>query len=238
MTDMTEDLKILIVEDDPAIAEVIAFALRQAGFATSWINEGKLALQAVIDLPFSLVVLDVGLPDISGFEVCRRIRQKSDIPILFLTAHSDEVDRVQGFELGADDYLAKPFSPRELTARVRAILRRLQRVNAVPLSLVEPDQLKVGPLTWIKPNASVQINAKTLGLTRAEYRLLIQLMQYPKRMFSRDQLLTAIQGEGSPSGDRAIDTHIKALRAKLNQAETGFDPITTHRGLGYSLDIE
>ena len=235
---MPNDPNILIVEDDPAIAEVIAFALRQAGFETEWVGQGKLALDRLLQHDFQCVVLDVGLPDIGGFEVCRRIRRHSDVPILFLTAHSDEIDRVQGFELGADDYLSKPFSPRELTARVRAILRRLKKSQqpSNPALLPELD-LVIGPLVWNALQASIKLDGKTLALTRAEYRLFVHLMQHPKRLFTRDQLLTAIQGEGSPSGDRAVDTHIKSLRAKLDQTQNGFDPIVTHRGLGYSFDL-
>jgi two-component system, OmpR family, catabolic regulation response regulator CreB len=239
---------VLLIEDDPAIAETIGFALRQGGFAVQWCAQGVLGLEQLQTRDPKLVILDVGLPDIGGFEVCRRIRQTSQKPVLFLTAHSEEIDRIQGFELGADDYIAKPFSPRELVSRVRAILRRTDRKEADITVTVSSamtaqtsalsDVLINGSIRCFCDQARVLVGQTSLSLTRTEFKLLEHLMRAPLRVFSREQLLNALQGAGSPTGDRAIDTHIKTLRAKISQAKTGLDPIKTHRGLGYSFEPE
>jgi two-component system, OmpR family, catabolic regulation response regulator CreB len=261
---------VLLIEDDPAIAETIGFALRQSGFAVHWCAQGLLGLEQFQTLNPNLVILDVGLPDIGGFEVCRRIRQQSQKPVLFLTAHSDEIDRIQGFELGADDYIAKPFSPRELVSRVRAILRRAgansnnlssnthdsavvargissgQQIgnnattspNFSTTAYPSTDVLVNGSIRCFSDQARVLVDQISLSLTRTEFKLLEHLMRAPLRVFSREQLLNALQGAGSPTGDRAIDTHIKTLRAKISQAKSGLDPIKTHRGLGYSFEPE
>lgn len=261
---------ILLIEDDPAIAETIGFALRQGGFTAHWCAQGLLGLEQFQTLNPNLVILDVGLPDIGGFEVCRRIRQQSQKPVLFLTAHSDEIDRIQGFELGADDYIAKPFSPRELVSRVRAILRRAGSIlNNINSTTVDPtaggkaslsgqgidnntttspnftaktytstDVIVNGSIRCFSDQARVLVDQINLSLTRTEFKLLEHLMRAPLRVFSREQLLNALQGAGSPTGDRAIDTHIKTLRAKISQAKNGLDPIKTHRGLGYSFEPE
>jgi two-component system, OmpR family, catabolic regulation response regulator CreB len=227
---------ILLIEDDPAIAETIGFALRQGGFDVQWCAQGLLGLAKFQEQAPDLVILDVGLPDLGGFEVCRRIRQINQTPVLFLTAHSDEIDRIQGFELGADDYISKPFSPRELVSRVRAILRR---AGSSSLPAVAPtDLLTSGSIRCFMDQARVMVGQTTLSLTRTEFKLLEHLMRTPLRVFSREQLLNALQGAGSPTGDRAIDTHIKTLRAKIDQAKSGLDPIKTHRGLGYSFEPE
>ncbi len=254
----SNDPLVLLVEDDPAIAETIMFAVRQAGFQVQWCAQGLVGLDRWQRLQPSLTILDVGLPDISGFEVCRRMRLTSQSPILFLTAHSDEIDRIQGFELGADDYISKPFSPRELVSRVRAILRRTNQVVATDeassfshqfsntlgttaqgnYSKTAPDAavLASGSLRLYPEQARVLVGTLSLSLTRTEFKLLEYLMRQPLRVFSREQLLNAVQGSGSPTGDRAIDTHIKTLRAKITQAQVGLDPIKTHRGLGYSFE--
>jgi two-component system, OmpR family, catabolic regulation response regulator CreB len=230
---------ILLIEDDPAIAETIGFALRQGGFEVNWCAQGLLGLAQFQEQAPDLVILDVGLPDLGGFEVCRRIRQINQTPVLFLTAHSDEIDRIQGFELGADDYISKPFSPRELVSRVRAILRRAGTVSpTASTTQSSTDLLTSGSIRCFLDQARVMVGQTTLSLTRTEFKLLEHLMRSPLRVFSREQLLNALQGAGSPTGDRAIDTHIKTLRAKIDQAKTGLDPIKTHRGLGYSFEPE
>ncbi len=266
----TENPIVLLIEDDPAIAETIGFALRQGGFTVHWCAQGLLGLEQFQAVNPNLVILDVGLPDIGGFEVCRRIRQQSQKPVLFLTAHSDEIDRIQGFELGADDYIAKPFSPRELVSRVRAILRRagsnsnnmssttadLESVERAALlgqrmgnnattsphftatTYTSTDIIVNGSIRCFSDQARVLVDQISLSLTRTEFKLLEHLMRSPLRVFSREQLLNALQGAGSPTGDRAIDTHIKTLRAKISQAKNGLDPIKTHRGLGYSFEPE
>jgi two-component system, OmpR family, catabolic regulation response regulator CreB len=225
---------ILIVEDDPAIAQTVQFALEQIGYPTLWIKLGRDAIEKLSEklkppsAPIiAFVILDVGLPDLSGFEVCRRIRTFSQVPVLFLTAHADEVDRVIGFETGADDYLIKPFSPRELVARVRAILRRQGATQAPQASAFTHDEIR----------ACIQFQGTTLNLTKTEYKILCLMVASPERVFTRDQLLDAAIGIGSPSGDRAIDTHIKQIRAKLTDLTAGTEYIITHRGLGYSLKL-
>jgi two-component system, OmpR family, catabolic regulation response regulator CreB len=231
---MSTPQNILIVEDDPAIAQTVQFALDQSGYATQWVQLGIDALeklsQKTLKTEFNaiaFVILDVGLPDLSGFEVCRRIRSTSQVPILFLTAHADEVDRVIGLETGADDYLVKPFSPRELVARVRAILRRQGPIATLKNSSFEQDEAR----------ACIRFQGSTLNLTKSEYKLLCLMVNSPERVFTRDQLLDAALGAGSPSGDRAIDTHIKQIRAKIAEVNADEEYIITHRGLGYSLKL-
>ncbi len=180
--------------------------------------------------PVALVVLDVGLPDRSGLDVCRELRQRHTVPVIFLTARSGEVDKIVGLELGADDYLAKPFSPRELTARIRAVLRRSNGTAAAGAA----------PAGWRHDEAKCRISfrGQALDLTRNEYRLLAVLLAAPGRVFSRDQLMAAAWDDPGAAFDRTVDAHIKALRAKLRAAAPDADPIVTHRGMGYSLREE
>lgn len=221
---------VLVVEDEQSIAETITYALQTEGFAPVWKTTGRAALAALKQQPVALVVLDVGLPDMSGFDVCREMQKLGAPPVIFLTARSSEVDRIVGLELGADDYLAKPFSPRELTARVRAVLRRANGKGAA------------APTTmgWAHDEARCRIayRGKPLDLTRNEYRLLAALLASPGRVFNRDQLMTAAWEDPGAALDRTVDAHIKTLRAKLREAAPESDPIVTHRGLGYSLREE
>lgn len=218
---------ILIVEDEAAIAETITYALATEGFAPVWKTTGREALAVLAQAPVAFVVLDVGLPDMSGFDVCRELRKRHAVPVIFLTARSGEVDKVVGLELGADDYLAKPFSPRELTARIRAVLRRS---NGAPAA-------GNAPAGWTHDAAKCRISFRgaPLDLTRNEYRLLGALLAAPGRVFSREQLMTAAWADPGAAMDRTVDAHIKTLRAKLRLAAPEADPIVTHRGLGYSL---
>ncbi len=239
--------KILIIEDEPAIADTLLYALKTEGFLPDWCATGQAGLAALAAQDYALIVLDIGLPDGSGFEFCKTIRSHSQIPIIFLTARSAEIDRVVGLEIGGDDYLVKPFSPRELTARVRAILRRSlgfdTKTQTATASSTRP------PVPTTPPSASaarlafhhdetrclVSYQGKPLDLTRYEYRLLKALLAQPGRVFSRDQLMTAAWEEPAASLDRTVDAHIKTLRAKLRAIDKSSDPIQTHRGLGYSL---
>lgn len=223
---------ILVVEDEQSIADTIVYALETEGFAPVWKATGRDALAVAGSQPVTLVVLDVGLPDMSGFDVCRELQKLGAPPVIFLTARSAEVDRIVGLELGADDYLAKPFSPRELTARVRAILRR---ANGRPVPAPPADGG-----TWQHDAARCRIayRGKALDLTRNEYRLLAALLAAPGRVFSRDQLMTAAWDDPGAALDRTVDAHVKLLRAKLREAAPESDPIVTHRGLGYSLREE
>lgn len=217
---------ILIIEDESAIADTIAYALKTEGFTPHRSGLGGEALERLRRESFRLAILDVGLPDLSGFEVCRRLRTFSAIPVIFLTARSEEVDRIVGLEIGGDDYMAKPFSPRELVARVRVILRRMERVEAEPST------------TWFELDEArhrIRFCGQGLDLTRYEYLLLKCLMAAPEHVFTRLQLMEQVWAGAEESGDRTVDTHVKTLRAKLRQANPELDPIQTHRGLGYSL---
>ncbi len=220
---------VLLVEDEASIAETVLYALKTEGFAALWKTTGGEALATVAAQPVALVVLDVGLPDMSGFDVCRELRRRHAIPVIFLTARSEEVDRIVGLELGADDYLAKPFSPRELTARVRAVLRRTAGGGA---------PVPVAPAAGWEHDASrcrISYRGRALGLTRNEYRLLGALLAQPGRVFNRDQLMAAAWDDPGSALDRTVDAHIKSLRAKVRAVAPSADPIVTHRGLGYSL---
>jgi two-component system catabolic regulation response regulator CreB len=218
---------ILIVEDEPAIADAIAYALKTEGFQPHRSGLGEEALRLLREQSFQLVILDVGLPDLSGFEVCRRIRAFSEIPVLFLTARSEEVDKLLGLEIGGDDYVAKPFSPRELVARVRVILRRLTRPAASLSAGFEHDA----------PGRRIRFRGQALDLTRYEYLLLRTLLSQPERIFTRAQLMESVWSGAEESSDRTVDTHIKTLRAKLRAVDAESDPIQTHRGVGYSLEV-
>ena len=227
---------ILVVEDEAAIAETIVYALQTEGFLPIWKTTGQEALAVVVAQPVALVVLDVGLPDMSGFDVCREIQRTGRVPVIFLTARSSEVDKIVGLELGADDYMAKPFSPRELTSRVRAVLRRSNGHGVAQAGSMTPAVNAI----WQHDEARCRISyrAKTLDLTRNEYRLLCALLASPGRVFNRDQLMTAAWDDPGAALDRTVDAHVKTLRAKLREAAPESDPIMTHRGLGYSLREE
>lgn len=224
---------ILIVEDEVAIAENIAYALRTDGFTPHHLALGEPALTAlrsgaIMPSP-ELVILDVGLPDINGFEVCRRLRQFSEIPVIFLTARSDEIDRVVGLEIGADDYVTKPFSPRELIARIRVILRRLASKPAAVASL-PPSRFELRA-----QEARILFHGRALDLTRYEYLLLKTFLEHPGHVLSRAQLMDRVWSDASETLERTVDAHIKSLRAKLRQIDESGEPIQTHRGMGYSL---
>ncbi|MCA8001987.1 two-component system response regulator CreB [Burkholderia metallica] len=229
---------ILIVEDEAAIADTIVYALGTEGMQTVHCTLGLAALDRLRDTRFDLVVLDVGLPDLSGFEVCRRLRTFSDVPVIFLTARHDEIDRIVGLEIGADDYVAKPFSPRELAARVRVILRRFNRTAApetTPAPAPAPAETPAPGFTLDLDGARVSWLGHALDLTRYEFGLLALLVRHPGRIYSREQLMDLVWHEALDSADRTVDTHVKTLRAKLRAIDPERDPIRTHRGMGYSL---
>ncbi len=220
--------KVLIVEDEPGIADTLQYALRTDGFEPHWVASGAAALQRQREAPADLVILDVGLPDLNGFEVFRRLREDSDVPVVFLTARADEIDRVVGLELGADDYVAKPFSPRELVARLRVILRRSARGPAAAAAPVVPFQVDEG-------RRQIRFYGRALELSRYEYGLLKTLVERPGHVFSRDVLLDKVWDERSESLDRTVDAHVKTLRAKLKAVAPQLETIRTHRGSGYAL---
>ena len=233
---------VLIVEDEQAIADSIAYALRTDGFTPRHVTLGEQALAVLrSEAAPQLVVLDIGLPDMSGLEVCRRLRQFSEVPVIFLTARSDEIDRIVGLEIGADDYVTKPFSPRELVARIRVILRRagaapalretgMTSADAVTAAAPAPARVELRAL-----EAKVLFHGQPLDLTRYEYLLLKTLLEHPGHVLSRAQLMARVWSAAPDTLDRTVDAHVKSLRAKLRAIDAQADPIQTHRGLGYSL---
>ena len=222
---------ILIVEDEAAIADTLVYALQAEGYTTTWLQLAEPALALQARSPADLLILDVGLPDISGFEACKRLRRFSEVPVIFLTARDAEIDRVVGLEIGADDYVIKPFSPREVAARVKAILKRMApRMTAPVESANSPFQLDA-------ERVQIHYHGQLLALTRHEFRLLQTLLGQPERVFSREQLLDGVGVAADAGYERNIDSHIKSLRAKLRQVAADAEPIQTHRGLGYSLRL-
>ncbi|MDR2880674.1 MAG: two-component system response regulator CreB [Azoarcus sp.] len=223
-------MKILVVDDEQAIADTLLYALSANGFEADSCQLGSEALARAAG--YALIILDVGLPDMSGFDVCREVRRSSNVPILFLTARAEEVDRIVGLELGADDYVSKPFSPRELVSRVRAILRRAR--NHEPES---PQGAAPAPTFQVdREGLRIACKGQWLNLTRYETLLLICLLEHPGRVYSRAVLMDKVWTDAEETEERTVDTHIKTLRAKLRAALSGQDPIITHRGLGYSID--
>ena len=223
----TKKPKILIVEDEPAISETIQYALETDGFETRCLSSGRPVLSLLNEETIDLVVLDIGLPDINGVELCKELRKTHHLPIIFLTARTDEVDRVVGLEIGADDYVVKPFSPRELSARIKAVLRRTH----------SPSDADPTNQAFQIDDSRRQISyfGTTVELSRYEYNLLKVLIYRPGHVFSRDQLMEMAWEEPEASMDRTVDAHIKTIRAKLKTIMPHTDPITTHRGIGYSL---
>lgn len=227
---------ILIVEDESAIADALVYALQMEGFDCTWLSLGGEALAFQKETPADLWVLDVGLPDLNGFEICRQLRRFSEVPVIFLTARDTEIDRIVGLEIGADDYVTKPFSPREVAARVKAILKRTAHISHAP-TLSLSDKAESGRLFYVD-EAAIQIYLQEipLNLTRHEFNLLRCLLSQPKRVFSREQLLDAIGVAPDVGYERNIDTHIKTLRAKIREVDSALDVIRTQRGFGYSYD--
>ena len=219
---------VLIVEDEPGIADTLQYALRTEGFEPRWCASGEAALAQASDV--ALVILDVGLPDIGGFELFKRLRaMREDLPVLFLTARGDEIDRVVGLELGADDYITKPFSPRELVARVRSVLRRSAGKAAAPAVGAST------PLHCDDGKRQIRYYGHLLDLSRYEYGLLKTLLSRPGFVFTRERLLDLVWDDSTESLDRTVDAHVKTLRAKLKAVAPELEPIRTHRGVGYAL---
>ncbi len=219
--------RILVVEDEKPIADAILYALKTENYQSVWCSNGTDALQALNKDEFTLLLLDIGLPDINGFELCRKIRTSSQIPIIFLTARSEEVDKIVG-----DDYMIKPFSPRELVARIRAILRRVTPAQNNPG--IE-NQDSAGIFLIDDQSKCIRFRGKILDLTKQEYQILSAFIKNQGRVFSREQLLDIAWEESGFCSERTIDTYIKTLRSKLHDIDESFDPIVTHRGFGYSL---
>jgi len=220
-------LRILIVDDEPAITDAIRYALETDGFETLSLSEGNPVLPLLENENIDLIILDVGLPDINGFDLCKEIRKIHNTPIMFLTARTTEIDRVVGLEIGADDYVVKPFSPRELSARIKAILRR-SRTN-------HPDESRLGAFQVNESKRQIAYFGKLLDLSNYEYRILTTFIRRPGHVYSRSQLMDMAWDVPEASMDRTVDAHVKNLRAKLKLIEPEIEPIITHRGVGYSL---
>jgi two-component system catabolic regulation response regulator CreB len=225
--------KILIIEDEPGIADNLIYALKTEQFDVHWDRLAEEGFEKLSSWSPDLIILDVGLPDTNGFELCKRIRNISQIPIIFLTARTEEVDRIVGLEIGGDDYVTKPFSPREVVARVKVILRRSGNSQANDQAVEETHGFLVE-----EEKARISYMGKVLELTRYEYLLLKTLLSQPERVFSRAQLMDRVWTEPSGSFERSVDTHIKTLRSKLREADENLNPIKTHRGLGYSCSLD
>ena len=218
---------VMVVEDEPNIGALIRTYLERAGYRALWVRSGEEALTELRRHPIRLVVLDIGLPGIDGFEVCRRIG--GEIPVIMLTARDDEPDRVAGLEVGADDYIAKPFSPRELTARVKAVLRRAGRT--APGGDLH-DVLSLGPVVLARGAREVRVDGEEVELTQREFDLLEYLLRHAGQVVTRDQLLETVWGFRSPGETRTVEVHVAQLRKKLGHA----DLIRTVRGLGYKAN--
>lgn len=219
---------ILIAEDDLNTANLVKTYLEREGFATLTASDGQTALLLAGQQPIALLILDIMLPRIDGWEVCRRIRKTSNVPILMLTAREEEIDRIMGLSIGADDYVVKPFSPRELVERVKAILRRTN-----PVQPPEEKVLQHGALVFNHPMHKVTLNGTPVDLTVSEYKLLHTLMRTPGRVFSRDELLNEFYEYGESVVDRVIDVHINKLRQKIEANPASPRYILTVRGFGY-----
>lgn len=224
---------VLIVEDDRNTASLIRTYLDREGFESVTVHDGEQALEMVRRRPHGFVILDIMLPGLDGWEICREIRKFTDVPVLILTAREEEIDRVLGLSIGADDYVVKPFSPRELVERVKAILRRsrgqITKTNAV---------ISFGQLALDREKQKVTLNGRTVDLTSLEYRILQALMLAPGKVFSRDELLDACYPGGQTVVDRVIDVHVGKLRQKIEEDPGRPQFVLTRRGFGYSFNEE
>lgn len=232
---------ILIIEDEQEIADTLQYAISTEGMQSRWAINAQQARTELMTDAIDFCILDVGLPDCSGFELLKEIRLSQhynpDLPVLMLTARNEEIDRVLGLEIGADDYVAKPFSPREVVARIKTILKRYSQNPIEKKNKTEISQISQPGFQHNANNHRISYNDQLLDLTKAEYSLLKTLLEQPGRVFSRRQLIEQVWSSNHPSDDRAIDTHIKTLRAKLRSHNIHEDFIVTHRGFGYSIEL-
>lgn len=227
--------KILVIEDEPGIRDNILYALEADGFDASWKGTGNEALAEIKANTPDLLVLDIGLPDINGFELCRQVRAFSEVPIIFLTARSEEIDRVAGLEMGADDYITKPFSPREVVARVRAVLRRMKPAAAPEPQTTESNIVSNGAFAIDKTRMLISVEGNALELSRYEFGILELFVTNPGRVYTREDIMNLVWDEPEISCDRTVDTHIKRIRHKIKTVNNELDPIVTRRGVGYSF---
>ncbi len=224
--------RILIVDDDVDLGELLAKYLQREGFEFDMVHNGTLGVERALSGDYALVVLDVMLPGLTGFDVLSQIRNKSNLPVLMLTARGDDVDRIVGLEMGADDYLPKPFNPRELIARVRAILRRTKS-EADEISLAQPELLSVGDIEIDKGTRVVKRGGAPVALTAVEFELLEILLRSAGLIVTREELVKSILGRPLSPFDRSLDTHVSNLRKKLGHTLDGIERIKTIRGVGY-----
>tara|TARA_B100000609_G_scaffold145780_1_gene117404 strand:+ start:6794 stop:7531 length:738 start_codon:yes stop_codon:yes gene_type:complete len=235
--DMAKEL-ILVIEDERAIADTTVYALEREGFDTHWSATGADGLLQLENKSPTMIILDIGLPDTNGLDLCRQIRQDSQIPIIFLSARNEELDRILGLELGGDDYITKPFSPRELVARVRSVLRR-HHTSAMYAANHAEDTSEVhtvGPFEDDAEQMRIRYKGESLDLSRYEYRLLSLLLSRPNKVFSREEILERAWEEPEMTTDRTVDAHIKSIRKKLKEVDAESDPIRTVRGVGYAME--
>ena len=218
---------ILIVEDEPELAALVADYVRASGYTASVYHDGAAALAALPGEKPDLLVLDLMLPGVDGLSICRAVRERADTPVIMVTARVEEVDRLLGLEAGADDYLCKPFSPRELMARIKAVLRRTQGGNGAKPAAVEVDAA----------GRRIRVHGSTLDLTPSEFAILAAMASHPGQVFSRARLLDLASGDNLDVADRAVDSHIKNLRRKLAAVAPGVEAIHSIYGLGYRFDL-
>lgn len=222
-------VKLLLVDDDLALRSILKDALEEDGFEVAVAGDGKAGLKAAREGAFELVLLDVMMPELDGLSMCRKLRETSRVPVIFLTSRGDDIDRITGLELGADDYVAKPFNTRELIARIRAVLRRA----GPPRSAAEV--VTVGQLVIDEGRFAVSWRGKAVTLTPSEFRVLLALARQPGHVLSRDRLIDQARGEDAVITERTIDTFIKRIRARCSGVDAGFDAIETVVGVGYRL---
>ncbi len=230
---LTAVKRILVVDDDPHLRDVVVYTLEREGFEVVTASDGRAALTTFeTAAAFDLVVLDVLMPEMDGLEVCRRLRAVSRTPVVFLSSRDEEVDKIVGLELGGDDYVTKPFSPRELAARVRAVLRRAEIVAAAA-SKPESGPLRAGAIALDTARHEVSCGGVPLRLTVTEFGILASLMEQPGRVLTRTQLMERAYAYDNLITERTIDTHVKRIRKKFR--DSGHDPVETVHGLGYKL---
>lgn len=225
--------RILVIDDDTELCELLTDYLSSEGFKVETVHHGEQGATEALAGEYALVVLDVMLPGMNGFDVLRKIRATSQLPVLMLTARGDDVDRIVGLELGADDYLPKPFNPRELVARIRAIQRRTEALTKAAAMASQSSEVKVGDVTLNSVNRSVKRNGESITLTSVEFTLLAVLLRQAGQVISREELVEKALGRRLSAYDRSIDVHVSALRKKLGHYQGHEERIKTIRGIGY-----
>jgi len=229
--------RILVIDDDIELCELLSDYLGGEGFAVETVNNGKQGAEQAVAAEYVLVVLDVMLPELNGFDVLRKIREHSKVPVIMLTARGDDIDRIVGLELGADDYLPKPFNPRELVARIRAIQRRTETAADQQLSAEKPAEMKIGDVSLYSTSRTVKRGNENIELTSVEFNLLEVLLARAGEVISRDDLVEKVLGRRLSAYDRSIDVHVSALRKKLGHYEGDTERIKTIRSVGYLYSL-